>query len=365
MLETVKLPNQPEMNMPDLPSEKTMYQAIADKDTSFEGIFVVAVKTTGIFCRPGCSARTPKRENVEFFGQPREALEHGYRPCKVCKPMNIRGEVPDWLKPLLEEINAEPGIRLKDQDIRERGLDPNRVRRWFQKHHGMTFQAFLRTLRIGQAFGQIRHGESVTGAAFDSGYESLSGFGESFKKITNFAPVESSSKSLVKVTRILTPLGPMLAGATDEGICLLEFIDRRMMETQLKRINGYLNAQCVPGEHPHLDTLSTQLTEYFEKKREDFDLPLTYPGTDFQKSVWEILRTIPYGTTWSYQQEAEKLGNPKAVRAVAKANGDNRIAIIIPCHRVIGKDGKLAGYGGGLWRKRWLLDHEMGSLALE
>jgi len=123
MLETVKLPNQPEMNMPDLPSEKTMYQAIADKDTSFEGIFVVAVKTTGIFCRPGCSARTPKRENVEFFGQPREALEHGYRPCKVCKPMNIRGEVPDWLKPLLEEINAEPGIRLKDQDIRERGLD--------------------------------------------------------------------------------------------------------------------------------------------------------------------------------------------------------------------------------------------------
>jgi len=167
------------------------------------------------------------------------------------------------------------------------------------------------------------------------------------------------------VTRILTPLGPMLAGATDEGICLLEFIDRRMMETQLKRINGYLNAQCVPGEHPHLDTLSTQLTEYFEKKREDFDLPLTYPGTDFQKSVWEILRTIPYGTTWSYQQEAEKLGNPKAVRAVAKANGDNRIAIIIPCHRVIGKDGKLAGYGGGLWRKRWLLDHEMGSLALE
>ena len=139
-----------------LPSEKTMYQAVVDKDTRFDGIFFTAVKTTGIFCRPGCTARTPKRENVEFFPTTHESLQHGYRPCKICKPLGQRGEVPDWLGPLMAEIEAEPGLRLRDRDLRERGVDPARIRRWFKKNHGMTFQAYLRSRRLNEAFGRIR-----------------------------------------------------------------------------------------------------------------------------------------------------------------------------------------------------------------
>jgi AraC family transcriptional regulator of adaptative response/methylated-DNA-[protein]-cysteine methyltransferase len=150
----------------------------------------------------------------------------------------------------------------------------------------------------------------------------------------------------------------MLAGATDNGICLLEFVDRRMLETQLDRISKLLNAKFVPGLHPHLDRLNRQIEEYFSGKRTEFDLPLVLPGTLFQKKVWATLQAIPFGSTCSYKELAEAMGSSKAVRAVAKANGDNRIAIIIPCHRVVGANGELVGYGGGLWRKQYLLNHE-------
>ena len=341
-----------------LPDSETLYSALVNKDSNFEGIFVVGVKTTGIFCRPTCTARKPKPANVEFFGSAHDALLHGYRPCKVCTPLEHKGAAPGWLKPLLAEINNDPLIRLKDSDLRTRGLDPSRVRYWFKKHHGMTFQAYLRALRIGQAFGRIKHGEKVIGTAFDSGYESLSGFADQFKKTAGFSPSKSQESQLIATTRILTPLGPMLAGATDAGICLLEFVDRRMLETQLSRLSKLLNAECVPGFCKHFDRLNDQLVEYFSGKRREFDVPLLLPGTPFQQRVWAGLRTIPYGATRSYKEQAETIGLPNAVRAVAKANGDNRIAIIIPCHRVIGANGELVGYGGGLWRKRYLLNHE-------
>ncbi len=346
-----------------MPDEATLYGALLNKDSSYEGIFVVGVKTTGVFCRPTCSARKPKRQNVEFFGSPREALLRGYRPCKKCDPMAPAGEVPDWLQPLMQEVNSTPGIRLKDSDLRERGIDPNRVRRWFKKHHGMTFQTFLRALRIGQAFGRIAYGDKVIEAAFDSGYESLSGFTESFRKAMGVAPSKSKSLKLVTVTRILTPLGPMLAGATDEGICLLEFMDRRMLETQLERLGRLLRAEFTPGTHRHLDTLDREVREYFEGKRKEFSVPLVLDGTPFQEAVWKELLTIPYGRTRSYQEQARRIARPDAMRAVGRANGDNRIAILVPCHRVVGKDGKLTGYGGGLWRKQYLLDLEKRKVA--
>ena len=160
-------------------------------------------------------------------------------------------------------------------------------------------------------------------------------------------------------TRILqTPLGDMIAGAVDQGICLLEFHDRRMLPTQKVRIQKHFDGELVQGDHPHFGPLEAQLTEYFEGKREHFDLPLTYPGSAFQCSVWESLMTIPYGKTRSYAQQSELIGNKKAIRAMAKANGDNRIAILIPCHRVIGSNGELIGYGGKLWRKKFLLELE-------
>jgi AraC family transcriptional regulator of adaptative response/methylated-DNA-[protein]-cysteine methyltransferase len=344
-----------------LPDSKTLYSALVNKDSNFEGIFVVGVKTTGIFCRPTCSARKPKPTNVEFFDTAHDAILHGYRPCKVCTPMEHKGAAPGWLKPLLADINDDPLIRLKDSDLRTRGLDPSRIRYWFKKHHGMTFQAYLRALRIGQAFGRIRHGGKVAGTAFESGYESLSGFADQFKKTAGFSPSKSQERQLIATIRILTPLGPMLAGATDDGICLLEFIDRRMLETQLRRLSKLLNAECVPGFCKHFNKLHIQLEEYFSGKRREFDVPLLLPGTPFQQRVWAGLQMIPYASTCSYKEQAEAIGLPNAVRAVAKANGDNRIAIIIPCHRVIGADGELVGYGGGLWRKRYLLDHESGN----
>ena len=159
------------------------YQAILTKDASYEGLFITAVKSTGIFCRPVCTARKPKIENVEFFATPTEALEQGYRPCKVCKPMEHFGEVPAEIKPLLEKITKNPEMRIKDRDLRDLGLEPNSVRRWFKSNYGTTFQSYQRKLRLNAAHQQLNAGKPVTYAAYDNGFESLSGFGDSFQKL--------------------------------------------------------------------------------------------------------------------------------------------------------------------------------------
>lgn len=163
---------------------------------------------------------------------------------------------------------------------------------------------------------------------------------------------------MIKTINIETPLGDMIAGATDEGVCLLEFTGRRMLPTEYKDLIRLLNTTMEDGENKHLKSLRKQLKEYFEGKRKEFTIPLVTPGSKFQKAVWKELQNIKFGATRSYQEQAIALNGPDSVRAVAKANGMNRISIVIPCHRVIGSDGRLTGYGGGLKRKRWLLDHE-------
>ena len=346
------------MQLALLPDEPTMYNALVSKDSTFEGVFYAAIKTTGIFCRPTCHARKPKRENVEYFGHTDDALNHGYRPCKVCHPMEKKGQIPDWLKPLMDEIDEGTRTKVKDQDLRDLGLDSARVRRWFKKHHGITFQGYLRSLRINKAFGQLREGDQVIRSAYENGYESLSGFLEEFKNTTGFTPKESKNQQLISITRITTPLGPMIAGATDDGICLLEFADRRMLETQMDRIRKYFNAELVPGANQWFKPLTEELDQYFEGKLQSFKVPISAPGTDFQMKVWKVLQDIPYGKTRSYKEQAIAIDNLKAIRAVATANGDNRLAIIIPCHRVIGSDGSMTGYGGGVWRKQWMLQLE-------
>jgi len=150
----------------------------------------------------------------------------------------------------------------------------------------------------------------------------------------------------------------MIAGAVGEGICLLEFSDRRMLNTEYRDLKKYLNSDIEEGENEHIDILRIQLEEYFNGSRKKFELSLVTPGTEFQQSVWKELLKIPFGKTRSYQEQADALKKPESIRAVANANGMNRISIVIPCHRVIGSDGSLTGYGGGLKRKRWLLDHE-------
>ena len=157
---------------------------------------------------------------------------------------------------------------------------------------------------------------------------------------------------------IQTPLGPMLAGATDDGICLAEFTDRRMLPTELDTLRRRLRRPIVAGGHPHLDQLRTELAEYFAGTRRAFDLPLVVPGSAFQQRTWAALRAIAPGTTLSYEELAQRIGRPNAQRAVGTANGANRIAVVIPCHRVVRKDGETGNYGGGRWRKEWLLAHE-------
>jgi len=341
-------------------TENQMYRALLKRDESFEGIFFVAVKTTGIFCRPSCRARKPKRENVEFFQSTKEALLRGYRPCKVCTPLAPKGEAPEWVSKVLNEVNQCNLPRLSDREIRAFGVDPNRLRRWFKQNHGMTFQAYLRSLRLGTAFGHLANGGKVISAAYDNGYDSLSGFSHSFKKTIGIAPSKSGGKNVIHVYQLLTPLGPMMAASVKQGICLLEFIDRKMLESELKDLQKRFDAPLVTSPGPHLKDLKLQIEQYFKGDRKKFELPLFTPGSVFQKKVWKGLQDIPYGTTRSYKEQAKGLGRPEAVRAVANANGANRIAIIIPCHRVIGANGKLVGYGGGLWRKKRLLELENG-----
>lgn len=339
-------------------SPEIMYQASFNKNPDFEGVFWMGVKTTGIFCRPTCTARKPKFENVEFFSNTKDAILKGYRPCKVCKPLENPDETPVEIQQILDELSADPALKFKDYDLVKRGLEPATVRRWFQKHHGMTFQTFQRMHKLNSAFKKLNSGENVTETAFDSGYESLSGFNESFKNIFGVSPKNSKQEKVVDLKRIETPLGTMIACADENGICMLEFSDRKALPTELKEISKHFSANIIQGENPHFRTLESELAEYFEGKRKDFTVPLSPVGTEFQKNVWEILRKIPYGTTRSYLEQAQILGNPKAVRAVANANGLNKISIIIPCHRVIGTNGKLTGYGGGIWRKQKLLELE-------
>lgn len=335
-----------------------MYQASYEKNSDLEGVFWMAVKTTGIFCRPTCTARKPKPENVEFFDNTKDAILKGYRPCKVCKPLENPDETPVEIQKLMDELSVNPETKFKDIDLVERGLQPITVKRWFRKHHGMTFHAFQRTFKINSAFKKLQQGENVLDVALENGYESLSGFNDSFKNVFGVSPKNSKMEKIIDVKRIETPLGTMVACANENGICMLEFSDRKALPTELKDISKHFDANIVQGENPHFKTLEKELEEYFEGKLKDFIVPLAPVGTDFQKKVWEILRTIPYGTTRSYQQQADILGNPKAVRAVANANGLNKISIIIPCHRVIGSNGTLTGYGGGIWRKQKLLELE-------
>ena len=343
-------------------SFKQKYAAIGNKSTVYEGVFITGVKTTGIFCRPSCRARKPNIENVEFYDTVQQAIQNGYRACKMCKPLEKMDETPDYIKLIIKDLQTNPYLRIKDEDLKKKGQEPSHIRRWFKKHHNMTFQSYQRMLRINSAYTSIKKGESITDSAFDSGYESLSGFNDSYKSIFGDSASKSQDKSIINIVRLSSPLGPMFACATETGVCLLDFTDRKILEDEFKDLCKRLNAVILPGTNKHLELAQEQLTEYFAGTRKTFSVPLHYPSTDFRESVWTGLQSIPYGKTQSYKQQAQALGNPKAVRAVAAANGQNRVSIIIPCHRVIGSDGSLTGYAGGLHRKKWLLDHEKKNL---
>ena len=358
MTERIAGAPRPTLFTPPLPSRPEMERAFLGSDHAYDGIFITGVRTTGIFCRPSCRARKPLTANVEFFPGVREALFAGYRPCRRCDPMLPPGAAPAWVKQLLERVDAEPNERLHDEDLRRLGVEPARARRYFLEHYGMTFHAYCRGRRLQGALRQLRAGEPLDDVALGTGWESHSGFRDAFTRTFGTAPGQSEQVSCIATTVIDTPLGPMIAGATDEGLCLLEFTDRRMLEAQITRLGKLLRQPLVPGEHVHLAHATRELEQYFAGALADFTVPMVFRGTPFEERVWRELVRIPYGQTLSYAQLAGRVESPGGQRAVGRANGLNRISIMIPCHRVVTSDGKLGGYGGGLWRKHWLLNLE-------
>lgn len=348
-----------------LPPRDIMLRAFVDRDPSYVGVFLVGVKTTRIFCRPGCPARTPKPENVEFFATPRDALHAGFRPCKRCRPMDREAQTPAWVQTLLDRIEERPEVRWRDRDLRGLGVEPERARRFFKQRYGMTFHAFARARRLGLSIQGVRNRQDLFVTGLDHGFESSSGFRDAFVRLFGETPSRIDADKVLAVKWIDTPIGAMLAGASDEALMLLEFVDRRMLETQVRTLQRRLGCVFVPGGNPILAETARELDEYFAGTRREFTMSLRLPGTEFQQQVWGALLEIPYGQTRSYQDLARKLGEPGAMRAVGKANGDNRIAIVVPCHRVIKADGSLCGYGGGLWRKQRLLELEAGLLPLD
>ena len=341
-----------------LPPPDTMYRALVNRDSTFEGIFYAAVRTTGIFCRPTCTAKKPARENVDFFATAGEALHSGYRPCLRCNPMDPDRRPPKLIERLRAEVERAPGGRLTDKELAALSIDPSTARRQFKRHYGMTFQAYHRARRMGLALRQVHRGARVEEAQNESGYVSASGFRDAFARIFGEAPTTAKNRGGLFAQRIETPLGAMLAIADDEGLRLLEFVDRRAMERELSILRRRLRTNVVPGEHPHLTAIGEELADYFAGKNLEFDVPLAPIGSEFEQKVWKLLGSIPVGETRSYSWMAERLGDVAMRRAVGRANGSNMLCLVIPCHRVIRADNTLCGYGGGLWRKKWLLDHE-------
>ncbi len=293
-----------------LPKQTEMERAWRERDGSYDGAFFLAVRSTGIFCRPSCPARKPLAENVSYYASAREALFAGFRPCRRCRPLAVDGAPPDWAALLLAKIDKDPSRRLHDQDLRTLGIEPARARRHFLKTYGMTFHAYCRARRLGGALQQIQRGATLDEVALGTGFESHSGFREAFTRTFGKPPGASRDSDCVLVSWVESPMGPLISGATRDGVCLLEFTDRRMLETQFETLRRRLRCAIVPGFNAHLENLTSQLAEYFAGKRQRFELPLVCPGSPFERSVWDALVQIPYGQTRTYRDLARQLGKP-------------------------------------------------------
>jgi AraC family transcriptional regulator of adaptative response/methylated-DNA-[protein]-cysteine methyltransferase len=343
--------------------EDRLYAVLCQRDPDFDGVFYVGVRTTGLFCRPTCPARPPKRENCEFFRSAQLAMRASYRPCKRCRPLSHPDEASAVVRKLMRAVELRPDKRWRSEDFRAVNVHASTARRQFRKQLGMTFVEYARAHRLGAAFKAIRAGDRVITAQLDAGYESSSGFRDAYVKLMGQPP--AGAGHALFATWFDTPLGPMTAIADETVLYLLEYVDRRGLENQIQSVRERTRTGIVPGHTEPLARIQAELSHYFDGRLTRFETPLARFGSAFQNAVWDVLLTIPPGQTRSYADIARAIGKPRAVRAAARANGANPFAIIIPCHRVVGTDGALCGYGGGLSRKRWLLDHEHHLAAME
>lgn len=338
-------------------SDEALYAALVARDSGLDGRAFVGVRTTGIFCRLTCPARKPKRENCVFFENVGGCLDAGFRPCRRCQPLRPAGELEPVIRTLVDELERDPSAGWSEQRLVEMGFDPSTVRRRFRHQFGITFLEMARLRRVRAGVTTLTRGDKVIEAQLDAGFESASGFRSALAKHLNIAPSALTRATPLRASWIDTPVGAMIAASDDAALFVLEFYDCKDLPRELSRLQKEHGPISI-GQSSVGEQIAQELDDYFAGRLQHFKTPVAGLGSDFTQSVWRELQAIPYGATQSYGELARRIGNAKASRAVARANGSNPIAVVVPCHRVIAADGSLSGYAGGRWRKRWLLDHE-------
>ena len=341
--------------------EDRRWQAVLDRDTSQDGKFVFAVSSTGIYCRPSCPARRPRRENVTFFHQPAEAETAGYRACLRCLPKaaggNPRSRVAKAVCRYIERHLIEP-LTLTVLG-RVFGQSPFHLQRTFKAALGITPRAYVDSCRVEQFKRNLRDGHLVTRALHDAGYSSSSRLYERTASQLGMNPDQyrrGAIAALIRYTFARSPLGPMLIAATDKGICAIHFGDS---ETELDhRLRREFPFAVRRRDDDALRSWTGALLSLMRGEKLNPSLPLDIQATAFQRRVWDYLRTIPLAATRSYGDVAKAIGRPTAARAVARACATNPVAVAIPCHRVVRANGGLGGYRWGVSRKKLLLAME-------
>lgn len=347
--------------------EAKSWQAVLDRDCTQDGKFLYGVITTGVFCRPGCASRAPLRKNVRFYATAEEAEADGLRSCLRCKPTSVKR---DAARDRIAEVRKYIRKNLDDRALltldalgRHFSLGPFHLQRTFKAAVGMTPRKYVEELRMQTFKENLRSGTTVTDAVYDAGFGSSSRVYERVDTKLGMTPkhYRAGGKGVaISYAPVGTPLGLIMIGATDRGLCFLEFgsSESELLDSLRQE---YPAAHISPLSKPYSEQYLSwveALSSYLEGERVLGKLPVSLHGTAFQVKVWNYLQTIPNGSVQSYSEVAEAIGHPKATRAVASACAANRIALVVPCHRVIRGDGGLGGYRWGLDRKRALLDTE-------
>lgn len=335
------------------------WDAVTRRAPQADGAFFYAVKTTGVFCRPSCASRQPRRENVAFFTDANAARAAGYRDCKRCQPGGLPREL-EIVNRACAALDADPQQRLTLAQLSDAvHVSPFHLQRLFKRVVGVSPRQYQAAQRGAALRDALQSGSDVTRATLDAGFGSPSRMYDSASAELGMAPSAFRRKGAgltVRYASAPTSLGFVLVAATDKGICKIGFGDDAA--TLADDLRGeFANAELVE-DATRLAPFIAQIDAYLRGTRQDFELPLDIAATAFRQRVWDALRRIPYGETRSYSEIAEAVGSPRAVRAVASACATNPVALAIPCHRVVQKGGALAGYRWGLPRKAALLDNE-------
>ncbi|OAJ60593.1 AraC family transcriptional regulator [Paraburkholderia ginsengiterrae] len=340
-------------------SDDERWDAVTRREPQADGAFFYAVKTTGVFCRPSCASRQPRRENVAFFADAAAARAAGYRDCKRCQPGGLPREL-EIVNRACAALDADPQQRLTLAQLSDAvHVSPFHLQRLFKRVVGVSPRQYQAAQRGAALRDALQRGSDVTRATLDAGFGSPSRMYDSASAELGMAPSAYRRKGAgltVRYASAPTSLGFVLVAATDKGICKIGFGDDAAMLADDLR-GEFANADLLEDVE-RLAPFIAQIDAYLRGTRQDFDLPLDIAATAFRQRVWDALRRIPYGETRSYSQIAEAVGSPRAVRAVASACATNPVALAIPCHRVVQKGGALAGYRWGLPRKAALLDNE-------